>query len=637
MPNERRRTKWRSMRARRPPMRWRLVASCRALRLPVTLAAIAAVTAVAGCANAPSGGPPRRATGTGSQVQAYVQPLPPPPPTGSWSPIEVVQGFVHASASYAFDPAAAEQYLVPRLRKSWRPANGPVAVVGAPNLGHSPPYNKPQQEGTGPGTQFERVTLKGQRLATLTQTGQYEGTAAGNVDYQFNLAKTDGVWLIDGLPGQSGLLLTQSDFESVYQARNLFFYAPAPWQGPLGVLEPDPVYAPLESSNSALNTNLATGLVKGLIEGPGHWLSGATSSAFPKGTRLLKQVTITDQVAHVDLGGAAVHAGSAQTQIMEAQLRATLGDQSYSAPLARRVQLYFNNTPQVQYTGAVVTAPASGPVLVVTSPSSVGQLPADPRTGSTPDVRVSPAQIGQARITAVAAEPTGGRRPQVAVAVQDQTGCAVFLTASGQTSYHLYALSTSGGPCTSLSWDNGGNLWAAAGRSVWVLRPQNRQPVPVDVAPTGIKPGNQILALRMAPDSVRAALLVQTRTGNKLVLVAARFGHDIVGFGPPASVGSLPDGADPIAISWLDAFHLAALADSGGIFSVPLTGGAGLQPGGLPQEFGPAPGGAQTLTTDGSELVVGALYNGASHIFASSLAFQGWARVTTGSDPVYPG
>ena len=66
---------------------------------------------------------------------------------------------------------------------------------------------------------------------------------------------------------------------------------------------------------------------------------------------------------------------------------------------------------------------------------------------------------------------------------------------------------------------------------------------------------------------------------------------------------------------------------------MPLTGGAGLQPNKSPQLLGAAPNGAETLTTDGSELVVGA----AGKIFASSLAFNGWTSVTAGSDPVYPG
>lgn len=619
----------------------------------MTLAAVAAIAGVAGCATAPSGGPPGPATGSGNQVQAYVQPLPPPPPTSArkWTPTAVVQGFLHASASYAFDPAAAEQYLVPLLRKSWHPASGPVAVVGTPSVGPGQPYDKPQLEGTSTGPPLKQVTLTGQGLATLSETGQYQYTPGANIKYQFILANIGGVWLIEGLPqNQPGLLLTQSDFESVYQARNLFFYAEAPWAAVGVLLVPDPVYAPLESSNSALNTNLATGLVKGLIKGPrpGDWLFGAASSAFPPGTRLLKQVTITGRVARVDLGGAAAHATDAQLQLMEAQLQATLGDRSYSAPLASKVQLYINNSPQYAQPLAntnLVTSVSNGPVpvLVVTGPGSVGELPDDPRAGATPVPRIRPAQLGRVPITAIAAEPAHGRTPPVAVAVQDQAGCAIYVTASGQTSYHPYVLGTSGGACTSLSWDNSGNLWAAAGRAVWVLRAQNRHPLAVDVAALTANGQSgsqisQILALRMAPDGVRAALLVHTRSGNnKLLLAAGQFRPASVAFGQPVSIGA--GGADPIAISWLDAYQLAVLTDADVIFAMPLTGGAGVQPGGSPQLLGAAPDGAQTLTTEGSELVVGAAdNNGRSRIWASSLVTPGgWTSVTAGSDPVYPG
>ena len=72
----------------------------------------------------------------------------------------------------------------------------------------------------------------------------------------------------------------------------------------------------------------------------------------------------------------------------------------------------------------------------------------------------------------------------------------------------------------------------------------------------------------------------------------------------------------------------------GAIFAVPLTGSAGLQPGGSPQSLGTAPAGAQTLTTDGSELVAG---TGDGQLFGSSLSSPGWSPITTGSDPVYPG
>jgi two-component system sensor histidine kinase MtrB len=609
------------------------------MRLVVTVAAIAVAAAVAGCATAPSGGPPRRAAGGSSQVQAYVQPLPPPGPTSAkaWGPAQVVLGFLHASASYAFDPAAAKRYLAPALRKKWDPSAGPVAVVGPPTVS-TLPYKAQIPRSAPAGQQLEIVKFTGQRLATLSQTGQYQYTPGQNVEYEFILASTDGVWRIEQLPqGQLGLLLTQSDFEAVYQARNLFFYAPPNALEPAGVLVPDPVYAPLQSSNSALNTNLATGLVDGLLNGQGDWLSGATSSAFPAGSHLIGQVTITGRTAKVDLGGGAVHATGSEIQNMETQLQATLGDRSYSAPLATQVQLYINH--KLQYHNqlmatAEVTAVAAGPVFAVTGASTVGQLPPSPRPKATPVPRLRPAQLGNLQITAIAAAPTPGRESQLAVAAQDGSGCVVYLNAGGPQ-YRAYPLAKSGGPCTSLSWDGYGNVWAAAGHRVWVLRSQDRRPLVVDVtaiADVG-QPGSRIRALRMAPDGVRVALLVHTSAGNTLQLAAVRFSDNgaTATFGQPVSIGA--GGADPVAVSWSDPYHLAVLA-GGGVFSVPLTGGAGLQPGVPPTSLGPAPADAETLTTDGSELVAG---TSDGQIFASSLATPGWHLVTTGSDPVYPG
>ena len=602
-------------------------------RMPLLLAAVGVVVAVAGCATAPSGGPPRRATGEGSQVKAYVQPLPPPGPTSSWTPANVVLGFLHASASYAFDPAAAERYLVPSLRKKWRPGRGPVAVVGGQPRISAVPF-RAQIPGPGPAQQLQTVRVTGQGLATLSQTGQYQYSPGQDVQYEFTLSKTDGVWLIRGLPaGQPGLLLTQSDFEAVYQARNLFFYTSAS----SGVLVPDPVYAPLQSSNSALNTNLATGLVNGLLKGQGDWLSGgATWSAFPPDSRLIGQVTIAGHVAKVDLGGAAVHATKVAVQQMQDQLQATLGDQSYSQPLANQVQLSIDH--KLQYANPdtakidLVPAVAAGPLLVLTGSGAVGQLGASPRPGAIAAARLGPAQIGGARVTAIAAEP-GDHPGQFAVAVEDRSGCAVYVKSASQQLSHAAVLSTTGGACTSLSWDNNGRLWVAAGKAAWVLQPQNRTPVAVGVAQLSAigQSGSRILALRMAPDGVRAALLVHTQAGDELLLAAVRFDHGLVSFGQPVSIGA--GGADPIAVSWLDPYHVAVLA-GGAIFSVPLTGGAGLQPGGSPQSLGTAPAGAQTLTTDGSELVAG---TGDGQLFGSSLNAPGWSPITTGSDPIYPG
>jgi hypothetical protein len=609
----------------------------RGARFPGALAVVAALSAaIAGCATAPSGGPPRAAPGGSNQVKAYVQPLPPPGPTKSWKPTEVVLGFLHASASYAFDPAAARQYLAPELRRSWHPGGG-VAVVGAPHVTQPLPYNSKQSLGSGPPLPQRVVHLTGPQVATLSQSGQYD-YAPGTVNYQFLLEKnSNGLWLIDQLPAQQTLLLTESDFEEVYQPRNLFFFARAP--GSQNVLVPDPVYAPLQSSNSALNTDLATGLVNGLLKGQGGWLSGVTVSAFPRGTRLLKQVTITGKTAQVDLGGGAARASQSAIQQMADQLLATLSDGEYSQPLASNLQLYINNSPQVFYrAGDLVPTVPNGSVDLITGTGSVGELPPQPEKGARLQARLSQDQIGPATVSAVAASPSQDRPQQVAVAIKAPGGCAVEEQPSGQGAYRSYPLTTSGSPCSSLSYDANGNLWAAAGSGVWVLYP-GHSPVAVDLSAmtAAIQPGDRILALQMAPDAVRAALLVSTPgAGNRLLLAAVHVGGGSATIGQPVTVGTTGL-TDPAAISWYDGYHLAVLATEG-IYEVPLTTGAGQQP--APQLITPLPTGVQTLTltTNGTELVVGARQGSQSQVYAEPVSSPGsWVLVAYGEDPVFPG
>jgi hypothetical protein len=562
-------------------------------------------------------------------VQAYVQPLPPPAPTSKWRPDEVVLGFLHASASYAFDPAAARQYLVPELRKGFHPGRGVTVVAETPTVTPAP-YN-PKEENLGGGLSVPQkvVRFTGQQLATVSQSGQYQ-YAPGNVNITFVLAKNaNGVWLIEQLPLHT-LMLTESDFEEVYQPRNLFFFADAP-ASELPNLVPDPVYAPQQSQNSALNTDLATGLVNGLLKGQGGWLSGATSSAFPRGTRLLRKVTITGKTAQVDLGGAAAHAPQSARQEMAEQLLATLSDGEYSLPLASNLQLYINNKPQAVYrAGNLVPMVPSGPIQIITGTGSVGQLPPEPVRGDKPQARIDPGQIGSATVTAVAASPLSDHQLAVAT-TQGAGGCTVDVQPGGQGAYKPYPLTTSGGGCTSLSYDANGNLWASAGGSVWVLQP-NRAPVAVDMSAmaAAIQPGEQILALQMAPDKVRAALLVSTPSApNRLLLAAVHFQGGSAMLGQPVTVGTTGL-TDPQAISWYDPYHLAVLA-GGGIYEVPLTTGAGQQ---TPPLLSLAQPGALTLTTDGHELVVGTEQG----IYAEAVSSPGsWSLVANGTDPVYPG
>jgi Lipoprotein LpqB beta-propeller domain/Sporulation and spore germination len=616
--------------------------------LSVSLVLLVAAVAVAGCATAPSSGPPRQAPGGSSEVQAYVQELPAPGPTSKWSATDVVLGFLHASASYAFDLAAAKQFLAPQLRAQWHPGQEPVAVISGPSSLTQVSYR--QGPITGQAPVVDKVQFTGQYLATLSQTGQYQYASGVNSLYVFDLEQTKSGWLIDKLPSPGGvdtLLLTESDFEDVYAPRNLFFFARPPASQPPNVLVPDPVYAPLLSSNSALNTDLATGLVNGLLKGQGaSWLSGATVSAFPRGTRLLKKVTITGKTARVDLGGAAAHAQPITVGEMAGQLLATLSDGEYSPPLASEVELYIDNRPEsiIPPIGNPPPAPSGLPVLFVSdtgNSDSVSQLPAIFKPGVKPQSKLSSTQIQDATVTAVAESPDVDR-PGVAVAVSTGTGCAVqmYPEGPGGAKPSTNALPGSTTQCTSLSYDANGNLWAVAGSGLWFMQ-VNKAPVPVTMPALAatLHNGGQIMALRMAPDAVRAALLVKTSNGSKteteLLLAAVRLHSGRAALGQPVTVST--GGLTNLqAISWYDEFHLAVLAANGQIYDVPLlTGGAGQQPGaGPPVFFAGPPGTALTLTTEGTELVVGTAQG---LVWARSASALAWTQVTNGADPISPG
>lgn len=595
------------------------------MRVTAGLAATAVVVVVAGCATVPSGSAPQLVQTGGDQVQPYALQLPPPGPKAYHKPRDVVLGFLHASASYAFDPAAARQFLLPTLQASWHP--GPVTVVRSIGKTTTNHPVRPQLDASSAEGQTDSVEFTSQRLATLSQTGQYQYSPRTST-YLFSVQKqANGVWLISALPPglQDSLLLIQADFESVYQARNLFFFA-RPQSPPPSNLVPDPVYAPLQSSN----TNLASGLVKGLLSDQNSWLSPATETAFPHGT-ILRGITITGQTAVVDLGGAAARASPNQQQDMAWQLQATLSSTAYSPALARLVQLEINGrtTDIYPFPQDLIGPVPRGPLVYQSGPGTISE-----GLGSHPSL--GPAEFGSAGITAIAMNPAPAPQAgQVAVAAKDGNGCQLYVQAANQdgrsTAPNNVPLSTSGGDCTSLSWDNNGYLWAAAGQKIWALRAPYSRAVPVALhahLPSSSHRAPQIIALRMAPDAVRAALLIRSGTHNRLLLAAVREDRNQVSLG-----GAVPAGTglhDPTAMSWFSPYDLVVLDDSA-IAEVPLAGGAA-------ERLGSAPPGAMSLTTNGVTIVVGTLDHSGDHeIWTSSTMAVTWNKPVTGAIPIYPG
>jgi Lipoprotein LpqB beta-propeller domain/Sporulation and spore germination len=571
----------------------------------VLLAILAA--ALSGCATVPTSSAARALPGNGEPPEAFVQPLPPQAPGSlvNWSPQDVVEAFLQASAS---DVAVARRYLMPGVR--WHPP-GSVTVVAGNFLEKLTVYPRLS------GSNVAQVTVSGQQLASLSDTGQYI-YQPGTARYTFKLGQYNGAWLIETLPEQT-LLLTQTDFQEVYQPRSLFFFS-----GLGDLLVPDPVFAPVQGVNGALSTDVAADLIKGLISDRPSWLSKVTATDFPAGTKLLG-VSISNQTAIVNLGGAASRAPSAKREGMYAQLWQTLTSSAYSEPIATAVQLEINGAVQYISPGLAGDVPGTAS----SAKTETGYF-ADgfvvkalqPGSGSGPSQIAFP--LLGTDITAVAVSRAG--RPQLAVAVPDGRGCTVDVgylnSASGYTTYKI-----NGGPCTSLSWDSSGDLWAAAGGSIWVLQPGYS--APAQVRASSLAPGSEVLALRIAADSVRAALLVQApaagrQMASQMYLTTVTSGSAGVRLGPTVPIGT--DLTDPTAISWYGPYDLVA-ADAGSLYEVPLTGGQS-------QDLETAPADTISISSNGTAFAV---VTGSGKLQFSPTLDGNWVPEGRASAVAYPG
>lgn len=260
---------------------------------------------------------------------------------------------------------------------------------------------------------------------------------------------------------------------------------------------------------------------------------------------------------------------------------------------------------------------SAGPVRMVTGAGRLGSvtsLPSRPVSG----------QAGTARVPALAA-----------IAVAPGQGALAGISVSGTTIYTGKLAPNArltpqrpGGTVTSLSWDRNGALWFAAGGSVWMLTPGTGAAAQVNL---GLPAGDQVTAFRVAPDGVRAAMIVKTGKSTSELRLAAIIHTDggvTASLGQTVVIGS--GTAEPETLSWYDADDIVVLAGAGSgaqLEEVPVNGGQATLIG--------TQNGTVSVTGDGAGLAVG-LSN--DELFVSPSLNAPWEPVdSAGTDPVFPG
>jgi Lipoprotein LpqB beta-propeller domain/Sporulation and spore germination len=594
----------------------------------IVAAAFAVAVAVGGCSTVPTSGPVQQ-VGAGQLgiSQDYSQPIP-VGPGPDWTTTQVVAGFLAASASFANDHQVAREYLDATAQRKWQPGWAVTVVSKPPTTSTAPPslhqpLGQPQQS---------RVKVTGLPVATLTDTGQYlVSSASSSQSYYYNLTKVNGQWRIDTLP-RTQLLLTQADFLRVYQPRDLYFLTPSG-----RTLVPDPVFVPQE----ATNTELATGLVNALLtDRDKGWLSGTVLSGFPDNAQLIDDpVTINGSNVIVNLAEKRAVSNRRQLEQMAAQLAWTLGSGPTTA--IQSVELEVNGHPvQIMggqyelpqnFGGWVPTQPGGSSLYFIGSHGGVEELSGIGQPGS-----------GRSAVVPGAAG-TAGVPPMSSIAVSPDRRWVAGISAGGGAVYigslspgaRLREWRPTSGSCTSVSWDNQGDLWIAAGGEVWML-PAGSTSAPL-VTLEGVPPQDEVTQFRVAPDGVRAVMVVRgtfdNKPGSQVQLAAITRSGGSASVGLPVTVGSAI--ADPEAVSWFgtdDVIVLNGSSSGAQLHEVPLNGA---QPtaiavtGGIPVSL------AATNPGDSTAEIVLGMSDGKIMISANLGIFEP-ARVL-GAAPVFPG
>jgi hypothetical protein len=561
--------------------------------LLAVLTAVAAALSVTGCVTVPDAGPVLSypvTQQTGAQNGQNMQVIA-APPDPSWGPSAIVTGFLTAAAAFGNQPQVAKAYLTPALSKTWQPNWNAYVYKSGPNV-RAAVYHatepKPSATGSAKAAPAEKPTGKptgkttgkqAPKTATVVVDGKIQTNLAGLVSglgavakpstggpLTFTLVNTGGHWRISSAPNI--LLLTQSQFTDDYELRNLYFFDPAD-----KFLVPDPVYVPLQ----ATTTSLMNRLVPDLIKPDPDWLAGlgATQTAFPTGTKIV-QLGVTGSLATVSLTGPI---DRAQSNLISSQLLWTLVGSGQGSSQIDSVELTVNGK---QY------YPESSPQNSVQIQS---QAKFWPPTGASPDfyyldtagelysrnsVTGKQARLGKigAGYTQIAVSPGGNE-------VAALRNGALFIGPVGGR-----LTRQQGNGYATLSWDVNGNLWATTGNSgqIFVVRagasPNSRlsKPTPVTVtASAGVSySGGPFTALRVAPDGVRVAMIIDADelTFGSIVWVP--------GTGPglgsvkivlsPFNVGNLINGFS--AVTWYGPDNVITLGGPGSTLTeYPVNGG----------------------------------------------------------------
>lgn len=588
---------------------------------------------VAGCASMPSSGEVRK-VGEGQRADAdsQVRVFGVPPRAGA-DPRQIVSGFLEATTSGEADFTTAKKYLSTATRKTWQPLAGITVYSGG---------LKTTEEQAG--EDGETIDRSGTKAATVDLKHAYE-PQSGEFQAPFHLVKEKNEWRIDGL--DNGLVLSEQDFERLYQSTNMYYFAKLGSDAPSDgsgrqTLVADPVFLrnqadPLVSTVSAL------------LGGPTTWLAHVTYNAVPSTVRLYDKapdhgVTLDDsQHLRVRLDHAADKLPYASCVRLAAQIFATVQAQASAKLATVEVEQADGSAwcslPQrieeQDYASADLTGATSQPYYIAADGHGLLALAdttatAKPVPGPFGDSKADLGSVAVRRDEREAAGVrTNGRDLVVGSLVDDEP--------LGQPVLQSKAADPKKDGLSAPSWDGFDDLWVAdrnpTDPRLLMLREGRGKPYEVSV------PGldGRVESLRVASDGVRIALVV--RVGAFVTLELGRIERgtkqDPNAFTVTGLRDLTPVGENVTSVSWAGPSRLVVLDSVSGVQQIQYMNTDGSAPTVLP---GINEASSVAASENQSKPLL-ASYNGRVYrVLPEELPEENWKQVSPkGGSPVYPG
>ncbi len=522
-------------------------------------------------------------------------------PVPGASPVDVVSGFLQASADFDEEHAVARRYLTPRAGEQWNASTG--TVVYDRNAGGF------SVRAVGPSS----VRVSAAEVGRIDSVGHYARSPAGTrLERTFEVQRTKGTWRISGL--EDGLVLNEGVVPVTYRQVNLYFLASS-----RDVLVPDPVFLP------AL-PGLSSTLVTRLLRGPTEPLRGAVTTAFPTGTDLeVSAVPVIEGIAHVNLGAAALGADEESRRQMSAQLVWTLkqlgevqGVRLSINGEALALASYGEDQPADAWPGYDPAGLTGRSVPFVVRAGRLGQVvdqkfvPLEGAAAASPGVRSPAVSTDYSQVAAVTAD---GR-----TLVRGRLG------GSGET----LTPAVRGADLAPPSWGPRGDLWTVdrvTGR-VWTVPGGDQQPLAVGLPDLG---SARVIGLQVSRDGGRVALTVAQAAQTRLLVAVVLREPDSAAVRLAAPREPLPGLRDVRDVAWADATNLAVLGALDGAGSGPLLMDIS---GYVASTIDPLPD-LVTITAapPGRPILVGT----ATGRLLQYTSGSGWVALGEGGDPAYPG